>query len=489
MLISDSSPLVSIKETIQWDHETAISLADRFRDNQDFFLLESAAGSLSMARFSYIGFESLWQFKFTAGVAQIAVGDAEPHTVDSSTKSPLNIMADHLQAFKLDDETDEILQMVGAYGFAGYEYAHSLEPSVGKRKPAHLGMPEILFFIPKNFLVLDRLMHKLHVVHSFFMPEEISFSDRMQLIAKHKDKVTALIGKLNQPHSLNKIAISQDPLDFENFNSSVSYDEFLKRVQHCKEQIIEGEIFQVQMSNRLSAPLKANPFSVFRHLRMLNPSPYMFYYKFGENHLIGASPEMMVNVEHNAMIHRPIAGTRKRAWDPEKDKLMKEELINSPKEQAEHIMLVDLSRNDVGRVCKPGSVVVDDLMIVEEYSHVFHLVSQVRGKLQKGVSSVDALEMSFPNGTVSGAPKVRAMQIINELEEFAREFYAGSLGVFTLGGGLKSTILIRTLFYDGKLAHTQAAAGIVYDSIPDHEWKETQNKMKSCLYVMQNTHS
>jgi anthranilate synthase component 1 len=263
--------------------------------------------------------------------------------------------------------------------------------------------------------------------------------------------------------------------------------EFMDRAARCLEEIRAGEIFQIQIGNRLSWPTKARPFDIFRHLRTLNPSPYMFYYKFGEEHLVGASPELMVGVQGRRVTHRPIAGTRKRHWDAAKDAAAKLELTTSEKERAEHVMLVDLGRNDVGRVAAPGTVKVEELMTVEEYSHVFHMVSQVSGELRPDCNAFEAMRAAFPNGTVSGAPKIRAMQLINELEKASREFYAGALGLFDMSGNLRSTLLIRTIHVARGVAATHASAGIVYDSVPEHEWQETRNKMAACLAAMQLT--
>jgi anthranilate synthase component 1 len=277
------------------------------------------------------------------------------------------------------------------------------------------------------------------------------------------------------------------PLDYDVCEASFTKERFFAAAEACLEEIRAGEIFQIQIGNRLTLRTKARPFDVFRHLRILNPSPYMFFYKFGEHHVLGASPEMMVGVQGGRVTHRPIAGTRRRTWDPAKDRAMREELTSSEKERAEHVMLVDLGRNDVGRVARPGSVKVEELMMVEEYSHVFHMVSQVTGELAAGVDAFEALAVAFPNGTVSGAPKIRAQQLINQHEQISREFYAGSLGLFDFFGNLRSTILIRSIHMAGGRASTQASAGIVYDSTPAEEWLETRNKMAACLTAMQNT--
>jgi len=377
--------------------------------------------------------------------------------------------------------------MVGASGFLGFDVGSALEPSAGTAPPKTLGLPDAFFFFPRNFLVLDHLSRRLFVSRNVLIDVQGEAELRQVYDAEIK-QLSAMLRRLTSVHGPAPLALTERPVDFDACSASMTKPEFMERGQRCLEAVKAGDIFQIQIGNRLSLPTDARPFDIFRHLRMINPSPYMFFYKLGEHHVLGASPEMMVGVQGQRLTHRPIAGTRRRTWDSVKDAQMRQELVESEKERAEHVMLVDLARNDIGRLALPGTVQVEELMTVEEYSHVFHMVSQVTGSLPAGKDAYDAMQVSFPNGTVSGAPKIKAMQLINQLEKISREFYAGSLGIFDVRGNLKSTLLIRTIHVAHGVASTQASAGFVYDSVPEQEWLETRNKMTACLLAMQNTH-
>ena len=491
----EASDIVAVCVPLSFDHETAVTLANRFVNKECMFLLESAtAGPGSVARYSFLGFDPLWTFKWSHGDAAATLtqtdGSVRPISLDG--KNPMAalrqvVTGKTIKAVYPDSYTiggPDVGEMGGACGFFGYDIAHACEPSIGKPLEKKLGLPDALFYLPKIFCVLDHFTHKLHVIRHVVVQDQKNGKDAYNTAIYDLQN---LVKDLQSVQSPPPLLMTQDDLDFEACENSFAKPKFLKAAEECLEEIRSGEIFQVQIGNRLTRPVKARPFDVFRHLRSLNPSPYMFFFKFGDDHILGSSPEMMVNVNAGKVTHRPIAGTRKRTWNAVKDSLMRKELMESEKERAEHVMLVDLGRNDVGRIAAPGSVEVEELMTVEEYSHVFHMVSQVSGNLQEGLDAFDALVSGFPNGTVSGAPKIRAMQIINTKEKISREFYAGSLGLFDFHGDLKSTILIRTIHMARGIASTQASAGIVYDSIPEQEWLETKNKMAACLTAMQNT--
>lgn len=488
--------LLAIGETLSSDHQTSVNIADRFVDKEFFFLLESATqGPGSIARYSYIGIDELVGITATGNQVELRENFCKRRQVKKSTESnAVTFVSNYTSSLDvkfvgksgLGVEADLFLS-AGATGYISYDFCSTLEPSVGEQPPKLLSLPDVKFFIPRTFLVFDQLSQNLHVFRFVLIDRKDTESDLSELYDSHSLELKQIVENLSKGHTPSMLKTKAEPLSFDGFKSKVSKELFLKRVDRCLDEIKSGEIFQIQIGNRLSASTEARPFDLFRHLRKLNPSPYLFFYKFGEHHIMGASPEMMVNLDGQTMTHRPIAGTRKRTWDPEVDVKMIEELVNSEKERAEHIMLVDLARNDIGRVAASGSVVVDDLMVVEKYSHVFHMVSQVRGRVEKGFTAGDAMTASFPNGTVVGAPKVRAMQLIADIEDFSREFYAGSLGVFQFSGDLKSTLLIRTMHVAGGVASTQASAGIVYDSIPEEEWLETRNKMAACCVVIQNT--
>lgn len=493
--LAKKNDIVGFSKKLTWDHESTITLAQRFLNEEFFFLLESAnGGSGHIARYSFLGFDPLctWQ-GCVGGAIEYSVGDQTKQLDCVAPDNPVSALHRSIASLKVshilpeDYKGPQLETLSGATGYLAYDIASYLEPSIGKVPPKKLNLPELFYIIPKNLLIYDQLSKTLYLVYYVWTGE--GRNEGLEgLFAQANKGIAELEIKLkNNLQPAPPLNISEAPLNYDAFNASLSKPKFLSLANRCKDEIMRGEIFQIQIGNRLSGSTQASAFDIFRHLRILNPSPYMFFYKFKDNHILGASPEMMVNVEGDLVIHRPIAGTRKRTWKASTDLRMREELTTCEKERAEHVMLVDLSRNDIGRVATPGSVSVRELMVVEEFSHVFHLVSEVNGKLKKELSVADALISGFPNGTVSGAPKIRAMQLIYEMEPFAREFYAGSLGMFTFSLDLKSTILIRSIHIRNGIASTQASAGIVYDSIPEHEWMETRHKMAACLTAIQNT--
>ena len=480
--------LLTLSVVIPYDHETPIALANRFIDEPCFFLLESAtSGPGQIARYSFLGFDPLAEWC----ILDSDKGDAlaslkaflDQYKLAIVNKAPLKSGASGRRTPSIGIGV-EIEKMGGAIGWLGYDISRTLEPTVGLAPPKKIGIPDAYMFIPKFFMALDQLTRSLTVVHYVLADGAVDLST---LYSKACEDLRGVVAQTFGQHEIKPVSIENTAIDFEKFEATFSRNDFMKATSRCLEEIRAGEIFQIQIGNRLSIDTAARPFDIFRHLRMLNPSPYMFYYKLREHIIMGASPEMMVGVTGPRVVHRPIAGTRRRTWSDSEDFLMRKELVESEKERAEHVMLVDLARNDIGRISKPGSVKVEELMQVEEYSHVFHMVSQVTGERRAEVTSFDVMRASFPNGTVTGAPKIRAMQLINSMEPCSREFYAGSLGIFDFEGGLKSTLLIRSMHYSKGRVSTQASAGIVFDSIPEQEWLETRNKMAACLTAMQNT--
>lgn len=483
--------LIAIGQTISSDHQTSVNIADRFITSDYFFLLESATqGPGSVARYSYMGIGALTKILSNGDSVELVTSGGEK---SFHKENPISFVSDYIASFELGFagsrgpglETDLFLSS-GAAGYISYGLSSVLEPSIGEQPPKLLGLPDLFFFVPQSFLVFDQLSQSLHIFR-FIRPIKGTKKDQLDQFEREKAELLSLTQELRGGHLPPQIEVLDEKFDITRFKSEIDEAEFNKRVEYCLNEIKKGEIFQIQIGNRISMKTDARPFDLFRQLRKLNPSPYMFFFKFLEDHLIGSSPEIMVNLDGRKITQRPIAGTRKRTWDPIKDTKMINELVTSEKERAEHIMLVDLGRNDVGRMAVPGTVKVEELMVVEKYSHVFHMVSEVTGKIEAGRSAADAMIASFPNGTVVGAPKIRAMQIIGELEGFDREFYAGSLGLFQFSGDLKSTILIRTMHVANGVASTQASAGVVYDSKAEEEWLETKNKMAACGQVIQNT--
>lgn len=489
-----NASIVALSTTINFDLETAIALADRFVKEEHFFLLESATpGPGGLSRYSFLGFDALAKYEadgndlsWTFGHQRVRepLNGRDPLQVLATLHAPLKVKV--LQATKQRQDVLDLCYSGGFVGYISYDAARYFEPKAQQPLQKQFGMPEIFFMLPKNFLVLDQLSRKLTVIR-YSRVDGLNGDALRRVYAEELKAFGGLLNKIKTPHRVEELIVREEPVNYDDFTASISEQTFYRFVEQGLQEIRNGEIYQIQLGNRLSKKTAAEPFHVFRHLRILNPSPYMAFYKLGEHHIICASPEMMVNVQDQKVVHRPIAGTRRRTWDPNKDPGIKNELLNDQKERAEHVMLVDLARNDIGRISAPGSVSVDELMIVEEYSHVFHLVSQVSGKLKPTETAFSAMTASFPNGTVTGAPKIRSMQLISRIEPVAREFYAGSLGLFDFNGNLRSTLLIRTIYMGGGMAATQASAGIVYDSIPHHEWQETRNKMAACLLAIQNT--
>ncbi|MBI5483620.1 MAG: anthranilate synthase component I, partial [Deltaproteobacteria bacterium] len=357
----------------------------------------------------------------------------------------------------------------GAVGYLGYDMVRHFE-HLPTDNPALLDAYDSYFLITDTIVIFDNMRQQIKVVSNAHVCEE---STPEEAYSKATEKIDAIIARLRSPLPQQQISCSGKSVKFK---SNVSRETFEDSVEKAKEYVRSGDIIQVVLSQRFSGELSADPLDIYRVLRTLNPSPYMFFLRFENTVIAGASPEVMVRKEGSHVELRPIAGTRPRGATPEADALLADELLADPKERAEHVMLVDLGRNDLGRVCATGSVKVTELMVIERYSHVMHIVSNVQGELDENLDAFDLVRATFPAGTLSGAPKIRAMQIIDELEPVRREIYGGAVGYFSFSGNMDLAIAIRTLVIkDGKV-HLQAGAGIVADSDPATEWQETLNK-------------
>ncbi|MEE8233513.1 MAG: anthranilate synthase component I family protein, partial [Gammaproteobacteria bacterium] len=331
-----------------------------------------------------------------------------------------------------------------------------------------LECPDILLMVSEQLVVFDNLSGKLHIIVHANPKQSDAYVKAQQQLDELASKLTVAI--IDTPNEKTR------HVDEKDFVSGFTQEKFQRSVDRIKDYIVEGDAMQVVLSQRLSIPFNAPPIDLYRALRCLNPSPYMFYLNLKDFHIVGSSPEILVRLEDNEVTVRPMAGTRPRGADAEEDLVLEEELLNDPKELAEHLMLIDLGRNDTGRVAEIGTVKVTDKMIIERYSHVMHIVSNVVGTLREGQTAIDVFRATFPAGTVSGAPKIRAMEIIDELEPVKRGIYAGAVGYISWNGNMDTAIAIRTaVIKDGSL-HIQAGAGIVADSVPENEWKETMNK-------------
>lgn len=459
--LSHKGNLIPICREITADLETPVSAYLKVARPPYSFLLESVEGGERVARYSFIGTEPQSVIK-TGATQQYGKID------------PLNPIERELAQFKLIDVPNLQRFNGGAVGYLSYEAVNYFETLPTPDEDA-LGLPESVFMIATTFMVFDHLRHKISVVsHAHIDGDiELGYSDAV-------DRIDEIVRRLQSPLTLpppDRSATSQRLAT----TSSVSPEEFGDMVNQVKEYIIAGDVIQTVVSQRLSRPTTADPFQIYRSLRAINPSPYMYYLQLDDFQIVGASPEMLVQVENGMVATHPIAGTRPRGADETEDDANEQELRIDEKERAEHIMLVDLGRNDIGRVSEPGTVQVTQLMDVERYSHVMHLVSHVTGKLRKGYTNFDALRACFPAGTVSGAPKIRAMQIIAELEPNKRGPYAGAVGYFDLAGNMDTAIDIRTLVVKDGIAHAQAGGGIVYDSTPDFEYRETLHKASALM--------
>jgi anthranilate synthase component 1 len=365
----------------------------------------------------------------------------------------------------------------GAVGFIGYEFVHDVEPVVPRPPQDELQTPVMYFLVADQLLIFDRVAQTITVlVNAVVDQAESPESAYEEAVAE----IERLVSLLEQPSEHHPVTISQEvpPINFE---SNQPRERFLANVLKAKEYITAGDIIQVVGSQRLSMPVKASPVDIYRSVRSINPSPYMFLLELNGFSLVGASPEIHVRCEEGTVEIRPIAGTRRRGATADEDKALEKELLADPKERAEHVMLVDLARNDLGRVCDFGTVRVKELMTIERYSHVMHIVSQVEGRLSQGRSPYDLMRATFPAGTLSGAPKIRAMQIISELEQTSRGPYGGCVGYFSFNGNLDCCITIRTALLKSGKAYVQAGGGWVNDSRPEAEYQETVNKAQAML--------
>jgi len=452
--------LVPICREIVADLETPVSAFLKVNRGGYSFLLESVEGGQRLARYSFIGTEPY----------------AVLTTKGEDKADPLPPIAKELNKYKIVPVGDLPRFCGGAVGYLAYETINRFEelPS-----PDHdpLGLPESLFMFVDTMLVFDHVTHKIKVLSHVHLDGDIE-----KAYQKAVDKIDNLVARLSQPLQPNQHnAVVSHPISSYKLSSNFSKEEFETSVLKIKQYITDGEAIQVVLSQRLSQRTDIAPFEIYRALRTINPSPYMFFLDFTDFHIIGASPEILVRVEDGLVMTRPLAGTRPRGKNQIEDTMLEQELRSDEKERAEHIMLVDLGRNDIGRVSEPGTVEVSDLMDVERYSHVMHLVTHVQGRLRHDMTAFDALQACFPAGTVAGAPKIRAMEIIAELEPEKRGPYAGAVGYFSFSGNMDMAIAIRTMVMKKGIAYVQAGGGIVYDSIPEREYEESMNKARALL--------
>ena len=438
------------------------------------FLLESVEGGENIARYSFLGTEPRAVFIQQDGIARLLTKNGEEIISGRDIFERIHKVMERYQPVAIEGLPPFT---GGAVGYASYDVICEVETTVPRPEKDPVNVPESVFMITDTILAFDRVTHTIKVISQAFTEESSSASEAYDLAVA---KISAIIKKLRQPVNLPPVTLDQ-PLKKLHFTSNKTREEYLEIVKQTKEYIYNGDIIQAVLSQRFATELPVSPLSLHRALRIINPSPYMFLLNCDDFAIVGASPEVHARCENRKITVRPIAGTRKRGRNEEEDRLLEQELLADPKERAEHIMLVDLARNDIGRVAETGSVKVDELMIIERYSHVMHIVSNVTGQLAEGLQADSVMRSTFPAGTLSGAPKVRAMQIISELEKEKRGPYGGAIAYYSFDGNVDSSITIRTaVLKDGK-AYVQAGAGLVADSVPETEFEETENKARAMM--------
>ena len=468
--------LIPVYEEVHFDWETPISAFRKIDEGPFSFLLESAEGGEKWGRYSFLGSNPSYIFRSKGDTFEILKGGEVLRT--GKERDPLHVLEDFLSHYK-PVAYDALPRFFGgAVGYANYDLIRSFE-RLPELHSLDLHLFDCYFIVTDTLLVFDNVKHKIKVFANVFIDGQQPLKDAYQ---EAEDKIRRVVARLqrNAPFSSTPKPFASSP-----FYSNLSKNDFLEMVERTKGYIQAGDAIQVVLSQRFSSDLHCEPFDVYRALRSVNPSPYLFYLKMDDTVLLGASPEVMVRLEGGQIELRPLAGTRRRGRTQEEDLAMERDLLADEKEKAEHIMLVDLGRNDVGRVAEIGSVKVTELMGVERYSHVMHIVSNIQGSLDTGKNAFDVFRAAFPAGTVSGSPKIRAMEIIEELEPMRRGPYAGAVGYFSFSGNMDTCITIRSiLIKDGK-AYVQAGAGIVADSDPEKEYEETLNKAQAVFKAIQ----
>ncbi len=454
------------------DLDTPLSLYLKLANAPNTYLLESVVGGERFGRYSFIGLPARTLLRASGRSVEVTCDGVVVERFDGN---PLDFIGEYQKRMRVAPLAGLPRFSGGLNGYFGYDTVRHIEPRLaGVSKPDPLGTPDILLLQTEELAVVDSLKGKLSLIVHADPSEANAFEKAQARLRELRMKLRAPIAPPVQRPSAPSTTSTNFPKP-----------DYLAAVARAKQYIFDGDMMQVQIGQRIAKPFTDSPLALYRALRSLNPSPYMYYYDFGAFHIVGASPEILVRQERGekgtTVTIRPLAGTRPRGATPEADKALAEELLGDPKEIAEHVMLIDLARNDIGRIAQIGSVKVPDQLVIERYSHVMHIVSNVEGRLKPGMSSLDVLRATFPAGTLSGAPKVRAMEIIDELEPEKRGIYGGAVGYLSYQGDMDLAIAIRTGVVKDGVLYAQAAAGIVADSVPESEWLETQNKARALL--------
>jgi len=476
--------LIPVYDVFSADLLTPVSAYLRIAQGARYsFLLESVEGGEKIARYTFAGAHPEEVFRYANGACVLE----GPDRVIWEEKDPVSFLRERIQRFRPVRLPGLPPLIAGAIGYFSYDMVRLIE-RIPKKLRDEIGLFDAVLMFYQGLIAFDHVQHRLWIVRNVFTEGKGSLQQKYDAAVKEIERARKL---LEQPVAAEERKRKSDakenaPLEI---NSNFKKPAYLAAVKRAKEYIRAGDIFQVVISQRFSAKTEAEPFQIYRELRALNPSPYLFFLQLNDVAVVGSSPEMLVKVQGRDVFYRPIAGTRWRGKDEAEDVRLEKEMLADEKERAEHIMLVDLGRNDLGRVCEYGSVRVEKLMTVERYSHVMHLVSSLRGQLRPDVDCFDALMACFPAGTVSGAPKVRAMEIIEELEKTRRGIYAGGILYLDFAGNLDSCIALRTMVIKNGVAHIQAGGGIVADSTPLGEYEESVNKSKALLRALEAAHN
>jgi len=460
---------IPVHRVVLADLDTPLSTYLKLAAGAHSYLFESVHGGEKWGRYSIIGLPC----RTVAQVRghQVVVQQDGASVEHAEVEDPLAWLDRFRTRYRVPAPNHDLPRFTGGLvGYFGYDTVRYIEPRLGEcPNPDDLGCPDILLMLSEEVLVFDNLAGKLYVICLLDPAED-------QAWGRGQTRLDELVRQLREGRIDYRGGRQQKQVDEEHFVSGFSQDRYQAAVERIREYIVAGDVMQVVLSQRLSVPLLAAPLDLYRALRTLNPSPYMYYLDLADFHIVGSSPEILVRLEEGEVTVRPIAGTRHRGASPEEDLALEQDLMADPKELAEHLMLIDLGRNDVGRVAEIGSVRLTEQMVVERYSHVMHIVSNVVGRLRSGLGPIDVLRATFPAGTLSGAPKIRAMEIIDELEPVKRGVYGGAVGYLSWTGNMDTAIAIRTAVIKDGMLHIQAGAGIVADSVPTKEWEETMNK-------------
>jgi anthranilate synthase component 1 len=450
------------------DLDTPLSAYLKLADEPYTYLFESVQGGEKWGRYSIIGMACSTRIKVFGKRVLLEVDDEI--VSEEETNDPLQFIENYLNSFKVAEAECLPKFHGGLVGYFGYDTIRYIEPKLAHcPNPDKHDTPDILLMLSDKLVVFDNLSSRMFLI--------VHVDPALKNAWQHgQQQLDELEAKLNSIRLDRTAPPTQKTVSEQDFTSEFTQQGFEAAVEKARQYIIDGDAMQIVLSQRLSIPYRSAPIDLYRALRSLNPSPYLYYMNLGDHHVVGSSPEILVRLEDEAVTVRPIAGTRPRGKTPEHDLELERELLSDPKELAEHLMLIDLGRNDAGRVSQVGSVELTEKMIVERYSHVMHIVSNVEGRIKPELSAFDVLRATFPAGTVSGAPKIRAMEIIDELEPVKRGIYSGAVGYISWSGNMDTAIAIRTAVIKDEQLYIQAGAGIVYDSVPANEWAETMNK-------------